>query len=95
MPITDQSATRKPPLYHVHEYATGDAVEDLNAWAISLFSPKYSDAAPFVASDSTGAIQIIENHVALLDGYWIVFDGQGNPQVLSPIAFTAQFALEA
>lgn len=84
MTIADTEAVLRPPTYHVHQFSKADdAVDDLNTWAISLFSPTYSANSPAFMANADGSILYsagsgLWSKVALQDGWWIVFDAGGS-----------------
>lgn len=80
MTVTDKTATLKPPVLHTHIYDAADTVDDLNAWAISLFSPTFTDSHPAFQMDGT------DLHF---------FDGVGFSGVAIPVGWAILFATDA
>ena len=95
MPIADQTFVERPPLYHAHQFAAGDHLDDLNDWAIGLFHPLYdNDRSPAFRQDSTGAVTVAKSGMAVPEGFWIVLSSNGSITLQAPAAFEAGFAPE-
>lgn len=98
MPITDATATKAPPLFHYHQFVSNDTVEDLNAWATSIFSPEYSATSPAFAPGLGGLTYLVGGRpsgVPIPVGYFIVFDPMGTLSVLDSTDFARLYVPSA
>lgn len=91
-----KTAVARPPAFNVHQHnAEVDTVEELNEWAISLFSPLYSDSAPAFSVDANGELHAAmgASFTPVPDGFWLLFNEVGAISVLSPDDFAARYEL--
>lgn len=96
--IVDALATKTPPAYHVHAMTTGDTVDELNDWAIALFSPEYSVSRPAFEQAGDGVHYfdgVGFNGLAVPIGWYVIIDPMGSITVLAPDDFARQFTPSA